>query len=597
MIGEIKRSACIALAVAAMLLLAECYPGTQASFVHYNAEFSELTQVRQCLLRAGRCDERGDAAGKERAFRRALSIVWQPDRHAARMAVLDYYLSLPSTVQNSYFMNAALAMKKEAILCREEACLARAHQYVASGYLSEGDIESALRESDQSLLYASQSGDDALLARIEIQHARVLARGTQKDARVEAIQFLLHARFRAAKAEDTAALEHAYGELSNFYADIGGFDSSAAYKMRELEIFLRRNASDSDGIQALRMELAEPLLKAVSTPEGERILHQVITYALRRGNDALLNDAMRYYRNFLLERNDLGGVSRIYLERYPSALAHVQDENTRLRIKAYLFHYADQQDSALAYYDKALEGLRHSGSIYQYTYLQVFHGRALRRWGKPHAAIRALQLGFAETPSHLPFTMLLMSELDSTFLALRQYDSAYIYHRRFEQARLTWDSSVNGEALLRLQLADQLRTHAFAEERSRQLRQQRHFAQYMLIVLAIGVIFLAFSLLSSFRVPKWTITATGFFACVVLFEFIIMLADETASHKVHDEPLYLLLCKIGFILLLSPLHHKLEEAMLHYFYKHRLISPSGIREFAKSFRQRIREKLNERPEA
>lgn len=68
----------------------------------------------------------------------------------------------------------------------------------------------------------------------------------------------------------------------------------------------------------------------------------------------------------------------------------------------------------------------------------------------------------------------------------------------------------------------------------------------------------------AFSVSKATIRILGFFAFIFLFEFIILLADNQIHDWTHGEPWKVLAIKIVLIAILLPLHHWLEEKVIHY---------------------------------
>jgi hypothetical protein len=71
-------------------------------------------------------------------------------------------------------------------------------------------------------------------------------------------------------------------------------------------------------------------------------------------------------------------------------------------------------------------------------------------------------------------------------------------------------------------------------------------------------------LLGVFRISPAVIKGLGFFAFIFLFEFIVLLLDSQIHEITHGEPWKVLGIKIFIIALLLPLHHWLEEKMLHY---------------------------------
>jgi hypothetical protein len=74
--------------------------------------------------------------------------------------------------------------------------------------------------------------------------------------------------------------------------------------------------------------------------------------------------------------------------------------------------------------------------------------------------------------------------------------------------------------------------------------------------------------LGRFKVKPWLIRSLGFLSFILLFEFIILIADQQIHHLTHGEPLPILLIKIVLIAALLPLHHYLEHKAIHYLLRH-----------------------------
>jgi hypothetical protein len=88
-------------------------------------------------------------------------------------------------------------------------------------------------------------------------------------------------------------------------------------------------------------------------------------------------------------------------------------------------------------------------------------------------------------------------------------------------------------------------------------------------------VFTLLVLLGVFQVSEATIKLLGFFAFILLFEFIILIADTKIHHMTHGEPLPILAIKIVLIAILLPLHHWLEHKVVKYLTSRRLIIPTG----------------------
>ena len=89
--------------------------------------------------------------------------------------------------------------------------------------------------------------------------------------------------------------------------------------------------------------------------------------------------------------------------------------------------------------------------------------------------------------------------------------------------------------------------------------------QYMVITIFISVVFVIMLVIGMFPVSKLTIKLLGYFFFISLFEFIVMIIDNSLFAKmVHNEPLKLWLIKILLIALLVPIQHFLEHKLIKF---------------------------------
>ena len=105
--------------------------------------------------------------------------------------------------------------------------------------------------------------------------------------------------------------------------------------------------------------------------------------------------------------------------------------------------------------------------------------------------------------------------------------------------------------------------------------RRRYNLQYMGITIIVATLFIILIIFGMFRVSKFTIRTMGFFSLIFLFEFIVLVLDKWIHHITHGEPMKIWLIKIGIISMLLPLHHYVEERLIHYLLSHKLIKIRG----------------------
>jgi hypothetical protein len=72
------------------------------------------------------------------------------------------------------------------------------------------------------------------------------------------------------------------------------------------------------------------------------------------------------------------------------------------------------------------------------------------------------------------------------------------------------------------------------------------------------------------RVSTTVIRILGFFSFILLFEFIVLIADNYIHAVTHGEPWKVLTIKIGLAAILVPLHHLLEKKAIKYLMRRQI---------------------------
>ena len=165
-------------------------------------------------------------------------------------------------------------------------------------------------------------------------------------------------------------------------------------------------------------------------------------------------------------------------------------------------------------------------------------------------------------------------ELDSLYAKAGDYKQSRLYGNLYHTYKDSLQKLGEQKDLMQAELGDeQQRQERLAREEAAAL-DRKHSVQYMGIAIAIGIVFILLVAMGIFRVSEGTIKVMGFFSFILLFEFIILLADAKIHHWTHGEPLPILGIKIVLIAMLLPLHHWLEHKVVSYLASKRLIIPS-----------------------
>lgn len=111
---------------------------------------------------------------------------------------------------------------------------------------------------------------------------------------------------------------------------------------------------------------------------------------------------------------------------------------------------------------------------------------------------------------------------------------------------------------------------------AQEAKEKRNRIQYMGIIIAIAVLFVALVMMGWFKVSASTIRAIGFFSFLIFFEFLFLVFKKNIYGLTHGEPLYDLAFMIGLAAILVPLHHWLEHKVIHFLTSHHMLKLRGI---------------------
>jgi len=168
-----------------------------------------------------------------------------------------------------------------------------------------------------------------------------------------------------------------------------------------------------------------------------------------------------------------------------------------------------------------------------------------------------------------------VKNLDSLFQKTGDYTTAYLYKQKYHAFKDSLQNLGKEKDLMLLEVDNENKRKERLTKQAEEEKRDRHNIQYMGITVAIAAVFILLVMAGTFSVSKTTIKILGFFAFIFLFEFIILLADNQIHHFTHGEPWKVLLIKIILIAILLPLHHWLEEKVIHYLTTNKLLTVKG----------------------
>ena len=451
----------------------------------------------------------------------------------------------------------------------------------AAGEIITKNFEAASDHANKALHYATLLKNDILKAK-----AMLLLGNSENDdknaKKIEAFRHYMDALYIAEKNNNDDLKEKAFDDLSTFYLLLKKYGKAKYYKVKEISLVVGKQGRDSAKIMKLNSELAQILFHNEDIEKAKFLCNKIIVFANSYGYEKLLNGeygAFKSYRTYLIDNGLLNELRDLYEKDYPQEYGKLAkgDPSLYYRVNSYILEADGKPDSAQLFYQLAEK--RYLGKKNKDIVLANFYkryGEFLMRQGKVSAAIAKLDSAykFALSEKYYPYLIDVTHYLDTLNYMQKNVDSAYAYGK-LNKHYSDLQASVNkGEEMLQLEVENEARQQELKAEMDKAETERQDNIQYTFMVVAILGIFILLTILGSFKVHPSLIRAMGFFSFIFFFEFIIMLADHRIHDFTHGVPWKFMAFKIVLIAGLLPLHHWLEEKVIHYLVHHKLIDTS-----------------------
>lgn len=191
--------------------------------------------------------------------------------------------------------------------------------------------------------------------------------------------------------------------------------------------------------------------------------------------------------------------------------------------------------------------------------------------GDTSLSLRYLKQGLivAEKIGHTEDIMEATEALSNVYKTLGQHDEAYNYHKRYLQVKDTLFNEESSKEIGRLEAQrewdlekkkEKAEALALAKSEAKKTHK-RHFIQYIGIVGFFILLMVLLFVLTRLKVPVAIIMSGIFISILLLFEFVLILADPKIEYYTGGAPLwkYLISTVVSFIFF--PLHRLLTRKM------------------------------------
>ena len=240
----------------------------------------------------------------------------------------------------------------------------------------------------------------------------------------------------------------------------------------------------------------------------------------------------------------------------------------------HIFYYSQKFDSALNYYKLA-----------EYDFLKNFDDNRTNSLFKniastyqkineiPHAIAYYLKsLLLSKKLKDIRSIVSISTALSIIYEQKGDFQQAFMYSKNAKENKDSLDKLSKARDIALLDVDRETRRHEDELRREEEKLYDKRYLQYMLITIVIVIVFIVMLVIGMFPVSKITIKMFGYFFFISLFEFIVLLIDNSfLANLTHNEPLKLWMIKIVLIASLVPLQHFMEHSLIQFLESRKLL--------------------------
>ena len=481
------------------------------------------------------------------------------------------------TIRSIEYYNKALAIARQNKMEDETGAV---QLKLSAIHLTIPDKDKALSYINQAFSLISTLKNDSLKSEAHNAYGLVY------QARNEKTLALRHFLNGLQIAEGTKIHElkrNCYLYLSSFYSRIDDYDKAIDYYMKgykELDYIREKNVPYQRVIDfnALGNLFANKKNNDIALSYFERSIRTADSLKFSTlkipGYVSLLNQHLKidHPQKALEYMNSASGVN---LKNY---LTNFGMSGQIDQVYAVIYTKLNQFDSAGFHFDKALPYFETKTSEVNRINFYGQLGDYYQKTGKYDKAIEYFQKvkEMGEKNAQLEHTQTALKHLDSIYVKKGNFKLANEYNSLYYQYKDSIDKLKKENELTQIAAFDEQQRHERSLLEEQEAKEKRIRVQYMGIIIAIAILFIALVMMGWFKVSANTIRAIGFFSFLIFFEFIFLVFKKNIYGLTHGEPLYDLAFMIGLAAILVPLHHWLEHKVIHFLTSHHMLKLRGI---------------------
>jgi len=454
---------------------------------------------------------------------------------------------------------------------------------LATVYLLDYQYDKALEYSYKSLSCAATTENYSLKVESYLNIGKSL---DGKNQKIEAFRNYLNAINLAERTKNLQLQIKCCAQLSKYYNMNKLYVKAVQYKLKQYDLLKKINPIDSVAIMWTKYDLQEIDLNSNHNQLNEKSIDEILDFAKRWQHKTMLDFEISIIRKYYIDANKIDRLKDFYYNKYPEELKYME-KNPFLynRLKAFFTEDENKPDSALYYFNKAELNIQLDPNKILQSNFYYRYGQFLKRKDLKDLAINKFLKSFelASQASYFDFMISASKQLESLYFDKADYKNAYKYSSLNKILADSVNNMSKKDQMLAMEIDHETIARKQVEIHEKEALLKRYYLQYSAIIIFIICVFVVLLMLGSLRVPVWIIKMLGFFAFILLFEFITLIADHKIHDLTHGEPWRILLIKIFLIAMILPVHHWVEKKVLAF-----LLHPDMINIRHYPFRAKIK---------
>jgi tetratricopeptide (TPR) repeat protein len=456
--------------------------------------------------------------------------------------------------------------------CRQIAMESNLNEYKVAAlllngryYLAKSQNQKALDYNNQAVSIASALGSDSLQCVAQDALADTWASMSNK---ISQFQCLLIARDLADRSGVRTLIERGSYNLAQFFEGAGEFERAKDYFTQ------CKDKAEDWGHLTVVFSCLRSLGRCYLAQKNEKLGLSYYNKALKLADSlGLANLSLKVnvdLLNYYFSNND-PEVGFAFFEKHSELIGFIKRFGLAYQLnKLYSLRYAHRKmyDSAL-YYLRVAEPFEYNPKTsytekFNFSFQLAAVLENMRRYEEARDVLEHARAIAVDTLQDLNAQKMVSIELDSVYERLGDYKKAEFYLSTYNRVRDSLETLSKQKDLMNIEIENAAQRAEQQKIKQAEAMRTRNNLEYLGITALLATIFIVLVVFGVFKISPAVIKGLGFFAFIFLFEFIVLLLDEQIHEITHGEPWKVLGVKVVIIALLLPLHHWLEERMLHY---------------------------------